>query len=351
MITDLEQSIQEAIQYKDQPEALEVLAYIKKNNQTIDPKIIQQLSYIRLSSLSQLRTVDLFQQSVLAAYSIPDYVLSNEVVKYIQQIELVPDILQIAQQIKNILEKNSEILGTETITSLIKDYDMMPSNSRDAFSQTKFLNSSSKTKLLSKEGLQILNDILKVYDYCWRIVDFWKLLDEMPEEELAKHVNPNEDWRDLLPPELDDSTAGKIIDNIDKTRSQRPAIPRPIPTMTDINPVGIAPIVPVQTPPPPASLTDNKAQSLPEGMFVDEITGEVSKPTVNPKPPIKVKLATEQTGGAKIHDLINSGKRGIVRDPTNIQLDEEKQRVQKIRDRQAGAIQDKLAALRNKKKT
>lgn len=374
MITDINQAIQDAIFYRDQPLALEALTYIKKNNLTsISDVELQKLSYVRFSSLSILKASVLLKESLLVAYDIPEFILSEEIERFVSQIEIVLDLIEFVERLETILDECKEIIGGVAVGKLLKDYDNIPQNQRDAFSQTKYLN-TSMTKSFPKEQHDAFADILKIYDYCYHIRVLWNLFDELPEEEILKKVNPQTDWVALLP--------GITAIAPDEEPAPEPApkpAPKPVAKPRPMEPVAnphYAPLPerPIITLPPrpqpkpkpaPAPVAPQRPavpvpQDLPERPIITlpETRKPEPKPLPKPKPPANpVHLATPPPDLRSIDEVIRANTKpapilsrpGVVKDPTNIKIDEEKSRLERERQKKVQAIQDKLAELKARK--
>ena len=99
-----QESIQEAIQYKDVRLAVLTLNWAKKHPDfKIDPQQDVQLKYVRINSLSVENLTKLLKTSILAAYTVPDFLLSDAIDEYVVELE------NIDQEIilfKNIISKS-----------------------------------------------------------------------------------------------------------------------------------------------------------------------------------------------------------------------------------------------------
>lgn len=316
MITDLSLSIQEAIEFRDQPLALEVLTYIQKNGSSnVDEVTINKLSYVRLSSLSLFKASVLLKESILVAYQIPEYVLSGRLIQFVEQIDLIPDMIEFVERLENTLDSNEEILGSQSIGKWIQDYENYPQNNRDAFSQTRYISGAAASKSLSKEEKDVLTDLLKISNYIYYILTYWQLLDQLPQEEINKQIDPSKDWISLLSGIVKGTISESVVPELEPKTDNAP----------------------ISSPPVHKKITQDLEYIAP------------AEPDTQHMPPPKNPV--HLTDSSDLDDMIKNvprQKMGVVRDPTNIKIADEKQRLEQEQNIQAKRIQQKLSELRKR---
>ena len=196
MLQDYEITLESALQGLSSKSAVQILNYANQHSDLhLETFITLQLSYVRLLSLSVEQLTALMTKSILAAYRLPGYSLAEKVMIYNQLLFDAGQEVVVCRNVKNILQKNQEQLGTSNLNSnnkslpsvvanWIQDYNL--DNQHDPLSQLRYIDSSPNVKQLDESQRAILLDIFKLYDKSAGIVDMWDNLEVPTEEELAK---------------------------------------------------------------------------------------------------------------------------------------------------------------------
>lgn len=289
-------------------------------------QIISQLQFIRIASLPIDEVIELLKSKISVAYSIPEYNLAEKIEWYIDQKEIYLDRVDMCKKIKSVLEEHKAFIGTEnidikgqqlppTIANWLKDYYSWPAKGeqRDALSQLEFINKSANTKKLSPVEIEVLKNILKLSDFVNNLVADWEAV---PTPKNESEISQGFDLYNFIPGlEVDDdSTPAPVLKSIDMPK---PRVPQPAPSAPQ-------PRSQPQTLPRPSILT------LPP-----EMTKSVGAPAPTPAP--------------KPAPLPQS-KPGVVKDPTNIVVADEQERLEQERKLKSESIARKLADLKARNK-
>lgn len=367
MTTELQNEITTAINTWDSPAAIHILSMAKKDPSLgLDPKIALQLRYVRMNSLSVEQLLRLMDESILAAFLLPDFDLDFRIKDYLEQIDNVGEEMKFYHGLLKVLDTSDEALGNEnialkgvsvkpTIGNWLEDFSSFPSSGRekDALAEIEYLNKSANVKSLTEADKNILKNIIKLYDHAvqnialfdsivvpksekdlYKDYDLYKLVPEM-EEDLAEEAEFKKTGK--LPVEED-----LELDEVQQ--------PEPVSPTAQEPPRPAAPPTVEPTPAPAPAQTPTPRPSL------DDIS-------LTPREPVKYKSNSSSTvegpmsasDSAKIRGLINhkpgskpNDKRGVTMDPTNIKINEEEQRLNQARAQQSANIQSKLAELRKR---
>jgi hypothetical protein len=343
MIQDYEITLEEALKGLSARAAVEVLNYARKNNNVnLDQKTILQLTYIRMISLSFDQLVELFNKSILTAYSIADFKLSDQVVKYADLLFNPTQEIEVYRKLAGILEKNQEQLGTKNIlvgnqslppliSNWIKDYNS--GTQHDALYQMKYINGSANVKTLSPEEHAILLDILKLYDKCISMVQMW---DSLPVSE-DQPIDSKEFRLSDYFPDMEEVEEFDVVENEEDAEPVTPApIPKPIPKEPVIierkHPVKIAASIDVPTP-------------------TQKIVIKPVVPKPKPQPPQPPQQHEEPFTLGQPAAVKDREKRGLVFDqPTNIDLSKIEAEAKKQEQKQQD-IANKLEELKKRQNT
>jgi hypothetical protein len=361
METDLQNTIDYAINTQDSPSAIRVLVMFKKNpDLNSDPHIAWQLRYVRMNSLTVEQLLKLMSESILTAYAIPDFDLDFRLKDYLEQIDNVAEEIKFYNGLLKVLDVSEEVLGKDNITlkgiavkptigNWLDDFSSFPTgdHQKDALAEIEYLNKSSNIKTLTEPDRNILKNIIKMFDHAVQAIALYNSV-EVPksEHELYKDY----DLYKLIPG-LEGEEAESVTGNEDATESQSDIAPQPqeVPAPQSTVPEQSAPI-PSPAPPTPIIPTSTPEQRRTvEGIKKTQAKpvdyGSANKPSPN----------LSAADSAKIRDLINhkpptnvNDKRGVTMDPTNVKIDDEAKRLNQERAQQAAAIQKKLADLRQR---
>lgn len=211
-----QEKLDEALVYLNPRAAMEVL---NSAEQTGQPQLSREdsvkLRYVRMVSLPVEAVLDLMRESVLIAYTLPDFKLSELVERYVASSMDAEVEVDLMQGIIEILEHHQESLGSNnieingkpfppTIENWIKDYNSFYGDrgEHDALNQLKYLGSTPNLKGLPIEIKDVLLDILKLYDRANNLMLLWDNL-EIPEQ--ASQVVPPNAIEEFLPDLSEDS--------------------------------------------------------------------------------------------------------------------------------------------------
>lgn len=348
MIPELQNQIQSAIKYFDLEAAIKIISTLQKTGELdmSDPDILK-LYYIRINSLSTNQLYEVLKSSMLVAYEIEDYKLSESLKEFFLQYNFIPEEVELCSKIIKLLQTSEEVLGTKYISLLGKDTapyihywisdhaNAVGSKKRDALSLMQYLNTSPNVKTLTQHERYILKDVLEIYDYCEDIVSLWEQLPDKIDDRDIEASQQAFDWTPLVMGFPDD-TDGISGSSTPVQTPTVPAITRSTPKLPEFDSA---------RPTPSPTLSENKftrpADSLPTDV------------TPQPKPSMNVPNQYATNAG-KVNELINhkpKSKIGVVMDPTNVKLEDEKRRLSQDRSDQTDMIQFKLTELRNRNKT
>lgn len=232
------------------------------------------------------------------------------------------------------LESNEQLIGSnpKSVKSWIDDFMQAAATSKDLsmYNVAQYVTNNSATKNLSPVEKTALADILKLYNWLFQ------------PHTTAEEIESYEKYR----------MGNEPVPQTASTPQPLPAAP--IAPPKNVAPMSIPEIKPVQPiqaktlpqfdaarPTPSPTLTENKYTPPQPAPAPVKTAPSVVKPfqTIN---------------SAQIQDLINQKpkqKMGVVMDPTNVKLEEEKRRMAKDRDDQKDIIALKLAELRKRNKT
>ncbi len=300
----------------------EAISWIKKlkSQGELDPEsqlIISQLQFIRIASLPIDEVIELLKTKISVAYSIPEYNLAEKMEWYIDQKEIYLDRIDTCKKIKSTLEGHKALIGTEninlknqlvqpTIANWIADYYSWPAKGqqRDALSQLEFINKSSNTKKLSQTEIEVLKNLLKLSDFVNNMIADW---DSVPTPKTESEISKDFDLYNFIPGiEIEDDVAPK--QPLPKPQIRSMDLPRPS----------------ILTLPPEMTKSTGAPVSAPA-------PAPAPKPSPQPSP-------------------LPQSKPGVVKDPTNIVVDEEQERLEQERKLKSESIARKLADLKARNK-
>ncbi len=370
----IQNQITEAISYQDSVEAIAVLNMARKNPEVkLDHQTYLRLQYVRMNSLTEYQLLGLMKQSVLAAYTIPEFTLDEKIKSYVNQMDDTLGEVKFVRDISALLQSSEEVLGQKnivvsgvslspTIGHWMNDYlgIATPDGIKSAFTQLQYINTSPNVKTLSVENKEILKDLIKLNDHCLEMVDMWNSVPTpKTEAEAFKDYDlyqfiPGLDLEDDEPestspqstsPQAEAATTPPVI------KYEEPVVPAPVPTPA--NPVqqeAPQPVTPVPSQPAPQQQPTEEQLRTIEGIRLAKRTPGHYKDN---NPAVSGPLTSADS--AKIHDLINkssaansASKRGVTMDPTNIKIDEEQKRLDSERNKKSLEIQKKLSELRTR---
>ncbi len=385
----------QAINSDDSAAAIQVLVAHKNDPSLELPQNVElQMKYIRMMSLTGEQLVSLMKQSVLAAYSIPEFDLVEKIKTYLTQMDDTFGEINLIRSIITILENSEEILGKgtiemkegpakPTIKNWIEDYLSLSTleNEKNAFTELQYINTSQNAKALTTvQEKEILKNILKLIDYCIDINDLWE---SEPTPKTEADAYPDFDLYKFIP------GVREYLEDEDIPQTEAPQQPQ-MPHFAEDLPTGhyVDGLKPEYTAPKFSHI----AKDLPNNQYIDEISrpepqepklaGQLSgqQPPVNksstlqglakPAPVLNQisgnRSAMPANDQAKIRELLNNKsaadiselikkatpvqKPGVVKDDTNISLKDEKERLEKARTEQIDSIAQKLEDLRNRQK-
>ncbi len=343
------QDAREAIQLSRQLKAEPVLTDFAKS-------LLPQLQYIRMASLTEDDLVQLLKDHLPAAFSIPEFDLAEKVKWYIDQIQLPNYQVSVAKKIKSLLEGHQAHIGeaniavknqsnVSTIGNWITDYNSYPTREggHDALSQLEYTNKSPNIKNLAPHEVNVLKNILRLYDYVSKLIADW---DAVPTPKSEAEAFKDFDLYNFIPGIADESE--------DDFTSQQPVPQQPI-TQTQTPSISTRSLsqTPPQAQPRPQPPIRTAPQPTPaQRQAVADITRAPHTPVNYNTGAPGANGAMSASDSAKIRDLINhvppANKRGVTMDPTNVKIDEEQQRLNTARAKQVADIQRKLAELRSR---
>lgn len=342
---------------EDSSEAIKLIQKLKTESSLSEyaQSLLPQLNFIRIASLSNDQLVELLKEHLLSAYTIPGYDLALKIESYVDQIDLVIDRVNVCRNIKSLLEKHALVFGTDTIAikdrsltaniaSWIADYNSYPlkGGNRGALSELDYLNKSSNVKKLEPAEKEVLKNILKLYDYVCNFIASW---DAIPTPANEKEAFQDFDLYKFIPGlEEDEGTPQNSTVTSASVTLNTISQPVIVPTQTAPKPSVKLPQFDAARPTPSATLHENKGTGKP-----------IPKPATPVSPPAHtMNVPSEYSANpGEIYDIINQRaktKVGVVMDPTNVRLEEEKRRIDQNRNDQADVIQLKLTELRNRNK-
>lgn len=359
---------QDILLSQDSSRAISLLKDLKKQGELDESTwlLSVQLQFIRISSLSTDQLYALLKTSLLYAYTIPEYDLSEKIEGYIDQIERMFEQIEVSRKIKLLLEsselvfsespvviKNQELPGT--IKNWIADYNSYPSKdvgTKGAIDEIEYSNKSPNLSKLSDVQKGVIKNIIKLYDDLSSLVSDW---DNTPISANETQAFKDFDLYEFIPgleEDLEEEEKGKSGSEI---------------TMDGIGANSGLKVSPQQGAPasrPAAPPTTTPAAVVPQATRANiQPTSEQRRAVEDIKraqhTPVNYNNAGAVTNGslsasdsAKIRELINhappQSKRGVTMDPTNVKIDEEEQRLSAAREKQAADIQRKLAELRTR---
>lgn len=360
----------ESIFYSQDPrEAIQLSRRLKSEYALTDyaKTLLPKLQYIRMASLSEDDLIQLLKDNLSAAYGIPDFDLAEKIRWYIDQKSLPPYQVSVAEKIKSLLESHQAHIGQSeimvkskkspsTIGNWIMDYNSYPAREggHDALSQIEYTNKSANIKNLKANEINVLKNILRLYDYVCKIIIDW---DAVPtpktEAEAFKDYDlyqfiPGLDLEDDEPestsPQPEAATTPPVI------KYEEPVVTAP--AQAPANPVQQAapqPVTSVSSQPKPQQPTEEQLRTIEGIRLAKRIPGQYKDSNPATSGPLT------SADSAKIHDLINkssaanpASKRGVTMDPTNIKIDEEQKRLDSERNKKSLEIQKKLSELRTR---
>lgn len=374
METEIQNQIRIAINTHDSPIAIRILNLSKKDSTLgIDSQVLYQLRYVRMNSLTPEQLLALMHESILAAYVIPEFDLSERIKDYIELLDNVKDEMNFTHGLLTVLDESEELLGNvniflknvsvkPTLGNWIEDFSSFPSGSKekDALAEVGYLNKSQNVKGLTEPERAILKNVIKFYD---EAVQRIALFDSIKVPQSQTELYKDYDLYALIPgmeDELDEEAERKKHGNqvvqpvVDIQPPQAPPVTTPpiVPQPVAVAPVPVVP--PVDLPIAPIPQQERRTlEPLPSQPI---ITLPKQQPVAKPKPPANpVHLAPPVMRNMdeisrSSPPPINLSKPGVVKDPTNIKLDDEKKRLDVETQRKMQAIQRKLAELKSRNK-
>ncbi len=353
----IQNQITEAIKYQDSVEAIAVLNMARKNPEVkLDHQTFLQLQYVRMNSLTEYQLLGLMKQSILAAYSIPEFTLDEKIKIYVNQMDDTLGEVKFVRDISALLQSSEEVLGQQnivvsgvslspTIGHWMNDYlgIATPDGIKSAFTQLQYINTSPNVKTLSLENKEILKDLIKLNDHCLEMVDMWN---SVPTPKTEAEAFKDYDLYQFIPG-LD------LEDDEPESTSPQPEAATTPPVIKYEEPVVTAPAQapanPVSSQPKPQQPTEEQLRTIEGIRLAKRIPGQYKDSNPATSGPLT------SADSAKIHDLINkssaantASKRGVTMDPTNIKIDEEQKRLDSERNKKSLEIQKKLSELRTR---
>ncbi len=362
MTPQLQKDIEYSVNTWDSPGAIRILNMAKKDPSLgIDPKVLLQLRYVRMNSLSVEQLLELMHESILAAYSIPDFDLDFRIKDYLEQLDNVGEEVKFSQGLLKVLDSSEEVLGSKnisiknnpvkpTIGNWLEDFSSFPSGGRekDALAEIEYLNKSASVKVLSEQERGILKNIIKLYDHAVQNVALWNTI-EVPKSQAELYKDY--DLYKLIPGLEDDlEEEAQFKRNGGKVQQVAPEI-EDIESESNIDQLSVE---------EPQQLAQSTPQPKPQPQPTPAQRQAVADITRAPHTPVNYNTGAPgaNIGGmsasdsAKIRDFINhvppANMRGVTMDPTNVKIDEEQQRLNTARAKQVADIQRKLAELRSR---
>lgn len=205
---------------------------------------------------------------------------------------------------KRALENNEQKIGGKSIKFWINDFLNFAATSQDRsmYNVIQYTNNSKDAKHLNDSDKDFVSDILKLYNWIFKPYTTQEAIDDF---EKIRFTSVADRQTQILPKQT------STLPEFDAARAT-----------------------------PSATLSENK--------YVPP-----SVPVPSQKQPGSVmKLPNQYTANpGKIHDIVNQTPRarmGVVMDPTNVKLEDEKKRLAKDRTDQADAIAHKLEELRKR---
>lgn len=375
MNTVIQQKVEDAIYHLDNQKAWQLLVDMKKQTSfDISHEDYLRLSYIRMNSLSTDHLFDLMKDSILVAFSMPDFDLKRKIIDYVELIDYVPAQVDFIVRLKNLLEEHPEQLGktpitvngkkvSPTISNWIGDFNSSTSvKEHDVLAELKYINTSINTKNISLELREVLKVLLNLYNLLLQYSNFWNNLpSELSESQLSdfdNYINSQlaSDDGELTVSDSSQSTESTSLQPEAATtppviKYEEPVVPAPV--QATANPVqqeAPQPVTPVPSQPAPQQQPTEEQLRTIEGIRLAKRTPGHYKDN---NPATSGPLTSADS--AKIHDLINkssaansASKRGVTMDPTNIKIDEEQKRLDSERNKKSLEIQKKLSELRTR---
>lgn len=313
-----------------------------RNNQTLNNLLTDSVSELfdnlevrYFHKLPVIEVTSLLNQRIHHLFEFGD--LQMEVKRYCYyRGDLQVDSQEI-QSFKRALENNNQSIGVKnfTVKEWINDFlqTAAASSNRSVFNVAAYLTNSQKAKKLNNDEKDSLGEILKLYNWLFQPFVTIEEIEGYEAHRLEAHHAfrsdtslKNSSSLPIAPPPMEvvDIPAPKKLPAFDAAR----ATPSPTLHTNKYSPQSL-------TMPPAAPITTEQTQPP------------------KPKPAMKVPGQFAANPG-DIFDVINQKpkiqKMGVVMDPTNVKLEEEKQRIVEDRQDQAEKIQDKLAELRKRNK-
>lgn len=352
MDQNLQNQIAEAINALDSSEAIAVLNMAKKNPALgLDHNSFLQLQYVRMNSLSPYKMLEVMKQSVLIAYTIPDFILDERIKSYVKQMEDILESVKFVRDVAAVLQASEELLGNKniningvsmspTVGNWLKDYlgIVTPDGEKSTFTELQYINTSSNVKILSAEQKEILKNLIKLNDDCLDMVEDWN---SIPTPKTEAEAFEEYDLYNFIPGLEDDLQVEKNPPAVKQT----PVITAPAAQPVPPQPV---PVQAVRPQPAPVVPTPEQRQVVEDISRSKRIPGNYNGSSQSQSDSIS------SADSAKIHDLINRNsaaalsKRGVTMDPTNIKIEEERKRIDEERVKKTDEIQKKLAELRKR---
>lgn len=198
MADSLQQQVAEAIQYHDNQLAWQILVQVaKQKNLTLPREDSLKLNYLRMNSLDSGKVLLLMQESILVAFTIPEFNLEQKIIDYVELLDYVPAQVDFVKKLRAILENHQELIGSTKIK--IDDKMLQPSlanwildfnrsiqqSDRTVLNEIRYLNTFPNPKILDSEQREMLKMILRLYDRLVQYDELWEdLPDTLPDSEL-----------------------------------------------------------------------------------------------------------------------------------------------------------------------
>ena len=346
-ITKLQSEAQEIFINLDSYEAIKLLGVLKKET-SLSPDedfLFTQLQFVRIASLNTDQLVQLLKDDLLVAYTIPGYDLADRVESYINQIDRPTDQIEVSRKVKLCLESNKSIFTKDNIVvknqsiegsikNWLSDYNSYPVKegvTKGALDEIEFVNKSSNVKKLTDVQLGVIKNILNLYDYLALTIAQW---DSIPTPQNETEAFKGYDLYQFIPG-LEEDLKGEGKTAPSEKVTKRAILSDPI-KISDFDSVRST---------PHANIVPPKANPNPPLEPVQESAPAPVPRTAPPKNPVHLAAPTNYD---EIVSQLPKIKRGVVMDPTNIKITEEKQRMEMEKNSQAKHIQQKLAELRKR---
>jgi hypothetical protein len=267
-------------------------------------KLFDQVEVLYLHNLPVSEVTNILSERLDHIYEISD--LEMEIKRYCYYRDSLSKDDQEIIEFRKALENNEQPFGAEakTIKFWINDFlQSIASTDRSAYNVVRYVTNNPAVKNLSDTEKSVLSDILKLYN--------WFFQPYVAEDEIENYeqTRMGQEPESVPPARPATEVVQSKLTNFDSARATPSA---------NIN-------TPKANPTPPPEESELK-----------------------PAPPKNPVHLAAPTNFNELIGQLPKHKMGVVMDPTNIKIGDEKQRLEKEKDYQAKQIQKKLADLRNR---